>query len=58
VEDATEFTTILQRLETEYGIHHNDTNGGRNMIVITDPNGAERVVAIDFEDWEDVQEYQ
>jgi hypothetical protein len=45
---------IFQRLETEYGIKHNDVDG-RNVIMIPDSNGKERMVAIDFEDWDKVE---
>jgi hypothetical protein len=43
---------ITQRLEMEYGIYHNDVED-RNMVVISDENGCDKLVAIDFEDWED-----
>jgi hypothetical protein len=42
---------ILKRLESEYGIQHNDVDG-RNMIIISDEFGIEKMVAIDFEDWD------
>ena len=57
-EDYKKFKDVLQRLKKEYGIRHNDAECGRNMIVITDANGKERVVAIDFEDWDEVQDHQ
>jgi hypothetical protein len=46
-----QFNNVLNRLEKEYGIRHNDAEG-RNMLYITDADGVERIVAIDFEDWE------
>ena len=52
VDDLRKFAEVLQRLATEYGIQHNDAENGRNMIIITNADGVERVVAIDFEDWE------
>jgi hypothetical protein len=54
-DDDKKFVDVLQRLKKEYGIRHNDAECGRNMIAITDSNGEERVVAIDFEDWDQVQ---
>ena len=54
VENYKKFDDVLQRLKKEYGIQHNDAEG-RNMIAITDSNGKEKVVAIDFEDWDVVQ---
>jgi hypothetical protein len=55
-DDLSSFSHVLFRIQTEYGIQHNDAEG-RNMIFIPDPNciGGERIVAIDFEDWEVVQ---
>ena len=53
-DDLLKFKNVLQQLETEYGILHNDAVCGRNMIVITDANGVERVAAIDFESWVEV----
>ena len=53
-DDIHKFEKVLEQIETEYGIRHNDAERGRNMITITDINGDERVVAIDFEDWDDV----
>jgi hypothetical protein len=44
----------LLRLRNDYGIRHNDTDFRRNMIIITDTDGNERVAAIDFEDWDQV----
>jgi hypothetical protein len=49
-DDISGFDNVLDRLKTEYGIRHNDADG-RNMIFIPDSNGGERIVAIDFEDW-------
>jgi hypothetical protein len=54
-DDDKKFDDVLQRLKKEYGIRHNDAKCGRNMIALTDSNGEERVVAIDFEDWDQVQ---
>jgi hypothetical protein len=42
---------ILKRLETEYGICHNDAED-RNMIIILNADGMEKMVAIDFENWD------
>ena len=53
-DDLKEFHVVLKRLEEQYGIRHNDSDRGRNMIVITDSDGSNRVAAIDFEDWDDV----
>ena len=53
-DDLPKFQKVLQQLRTEYGIRHNDAECGRNMIVITDTNGVERVAAIDLEDWDEV----
>ena len=53
-EDLPKFENVLQQLETEYGIRHCDAVCGRNMIVITDSDGVERVAAIDLEDWVEV----
>jgi len=53
-DDYKKFQNVLQRINKEYGIRHNDAECGRNMIAITDNNGEERVVAIDFEDWDEV----
>jgi hypothetical protein len=50
-DDTTKFKHVLNRLETEYGIQHNDAEG-RNMLYITDVDGVERIVAIDFEYWD------
>jgi hypothetical protein len=51
-DDTSKFHDVLDRLTKEYCIQHNDPDES-NMIVITDPNnGAERIVAIDFEDWD------
>jgi hypothetical protein len=48
------FDDVLQHLATEYVIQHNDAECGRNMVIITDTNGVERVAAIDFENWDQV----
>ena len=53
-DDLPKFRQVLFRLANEYGIQHNDTEHGRNMIIITDSYSNERVVAIDFEDWDEV----
>jgi predicted Ser/Thr protein kinase len=55
VEDLPKFDAVLERLKKEYGIQHNDAEQGRNMLIITDSDGNERVVAIDFEDWFEVK---
>jgi hypothetical protein len=51
------FSHVLSCIRKEYGIQHMDAEG-RNMIFIPDPNcsGSERIVAIDFEDWEFVND--
>jgi hypothetical protein len=54
-DDLQKFDDVLHRLATEFGIQHNDAECGRNMIIITDTNGVERVAAIDFENWDEVQ---
>jgi hypothetical protein len=46
-----QWQSVLATLENEFGIQHNDARG--NAIVI-ETNGEERLVAIDFEDWEDL----
>ena len=53
-DDLPKFGEVLRRLAKEYGIRHNDAEHGRNMVIITDTNGDERVAAIDFEDWDEV----
>ena len=53
-DDIHKFEKVLEQIETEYGIRHNDAERGRNMITITDSNGVARVVAIDFEVWNEV----
>jgi predicted Ser/Thr protein kinase len=55
IDDLPKFDYVLKQLEKEFGIQHNDAECGRNMLIITDADGAERVVAIDFEDWDEVQ---
>jgi hypothetical protein len=52
-DDVSKFDHVLLRIQKEYGIKHNDAEG-RNMIFIPDPNcsAVERIVAIDFEDWD------
>jgi hypothetical protein len=55
LDDLPKFDNVLEQLEKEYGIRHNDAECGRNMLIITDTDGAERVVAIDFEDWDEVR---
>jgi hypothetical protein len=54
-DDISKFQDVLYRLQKEYHIQHNDSFDGRNMIVIRDTNGNERIVAIDFEDWDFVK---
>jgi hypothetical protein len=57
-DDLGEWYQILQSLKQEYGIRHNDAEV-RNMIFIADSvTGVERMVAIDFEDWDDVSKAQ
>jgi hypothetical protein len=53
-DDVSLWNDVLKRLEKEFGIRHNDAVGGRNRLFITDGEGSERLVAIDFEDWDDV----
>jgi hypothetical protein len=53
-EDLLKFKNVLQQIEKEYGIRLNDVECGRNMIIITDSKGVERVAAIDLEDWVEV----
>ena len=53
-DDLPKFDCVLQRLANEYGIQHNDAERGRNMVIITDANGDDRLAAIDFEDWDKV----
>ena len=53
-DDREKIEKVLEQIEKEYGIRRNDCGRGRNMITITDTNGMERVVAIDFDDWDDV----
>ncbi len=53
-DDLEKFYVVLKLLEEQYGIRHNDTDRGTNMIVISDADGNDRVVAIDFEYWDDV----
>ena len=53
----TKLEEILYRLRKEYGIRHNDPDGQRNMIIITDANGIERAAVIDFEDWDEVTKH-
>ena len=53
-DDREKIDKVLEQIEKEYGIRRNDCGRGRNMITITDTNGMERVVAIDFDDWDDV----
>jgi predicted Ser/Thr protein kinase len=55
IDDLAKFHDVLDQLEKEYGIRHKDAERGRNMLIITDTNGVERVVAIDFEDWDEVR---
>jgi hypothetical protein len=52
--DVKKFDDVLLRLRNDYGIRHNDADFRRNMIIITDTDGNERVAAIDFEDWDHV----
>jgi thiamine kinase-like enzyme len=47
----TQFDSIMRRLKKEYSIRHNDAEN-RNMIIISDAHGVEKLVAIDFEDWD------
>jgi hypothetical protein len=52
-DDTSQFLNVLNRLQKEYGIRHNDAEL-RNMIYISDADGVERIAAIDFEDWDRV----
>jgi hypothetical protein len=52
-DDTSQFQIVLNRLQKEYGIRHNDAER-RNMIYISDADGVERIAAIDFEDWDRV----
>ena len=52
VDDYKKFEDTLNCLKNIYGIRHNDAESQRNMIIITDAKGIERVAAIDFEDWD------
>jgi hypothetical protein len=52
-DDTSQFQNVLNRLQKEYGIRHNDAER-RNMIYISDADGVERIAAIDFEDWDRV----
>ena len=52
-DDLSLWSSILQRLEEEFGIRHNDATR-RNQMFLRDKNGVERLVAIDFEDWDEV----
>jgi hypothetical protein len=56
-DDVKEFYDILGRLKKEYRIRHNDPDSRRNMIVISDANGIDRVAVIDFEDWDEVPKH-
>jgi hypothetical protein len=56
--DIKKFDGVLLRLRNDYGIRHNDAGHGRNMIIITDTDGNERVAAIDFEDWDKVPKHR
>lgn len=44
-------------LEQDYGIHHNDAEGGRNSILIDDGQGHQQLAVIDFESWNDLFAY-
>ena len=48
-----QFQLVLEALTEEYGIRHNDVEGN---AVIIEANGCEKIVAIDFEDWQDLFE--
>lgn len=50
-DDTSSAPAVLERLEKEFGIKQNDTEG-RNFIFVSDKPGSERLVAIDFEDSE------
>lgn len=52
-DDTSSVSDILKRLNKEFGIKHNDAEG-RNFIFVPDGDGSERLVAIDFEDWDQV----
>ena len=50
-DDTSSAPSIIKRLEDEFGIKHNDA-AGRNFVFVDDGEGSERLVAIDFEDYE------
>ena len=54
VDDSPKFHHVVQRLATEYGMEHDYGESG-HAVIITDTNGIERVAAIDFENWREVQ---
>eukprot|EP00980_Cylindrotheca_fusiformis_P004560 scaffold975_cov90-Cylindrotheca_fusiformis.AAC.3 len=51
-DDLSLWGSVVQRLEKEFGIRHNDAVR-RNQLYLPDENGVERLVAIDFEDWDE-----
>jgi hypothetical protein len=51
-DNIAEFYNVNEQIERGYGIKCN--YAGRNMIIISDTDGAERVAAMDFEEWDEV----
>lgn len=52
-DDTSSVPDLLKRSQNEFGIKHNDADR-RNFIFVSDEHGSERLVAIDFEDWDEV----
>ena len=50
-DDVSQWRQVLEDLEQEFGLRHEDCDGG-NMIFIPDSDdaGKERLVAVDLED--------
>jgi hypothetical protein len=46
-----QWASVIATLEEDFGIRHNDAEG--NALIVT-TKGTEHLVAIDFEDWDDV----
>lgn len=49
-----QWDSILVSLEEEFGIRHNDAEGRSVNAIVVNDNGCDRLVAIDFEDWDDL----
>ena len=49
-----EWKKAHETLEREFGIRHNDAEGGKNSILIQDGKGSWNVAIIDFESWQDL----